>query len=213
MKQLDLKRQLKHLYGPSIRSVVEVDVPPMNFLMVDGAGDPNTSPEYGDAVEALFAASYATKFAVKKGPLAIDYGVMPLEGLWWSEEMADFTAGNRENWQWTMMIMQPDFVSAEFMEQVVAEVSKKKTLPALPLVRFERYSEGLAAQVMHVGPFADEAPTIERVHGYIEGSGCVRLGKHHEIYLSDIRKADPAKWNTVIRQPMRSSAPQPEEGQ
>ncbi len=203
MEKLDLKRELAHLYKPSAQQVEAVDVPDMNFLMIDGEGDPNTSQQYADALESLFAASYALKFAVKRGSLAIDYPVMPLEGLWWADDMADFTTGDRSGWKWTMMIMQPVFVSSEMVEEAVAAVRKKKNPVALPGLRFEAYAEGVAAQIMHVGPFSAEGPTIERVHEFIEHSGRERSGKHHEIYLSDIRKADPAKWKTVIRQPMR----------
>jgi hypothetical protein len=202
VKRLDLKQVLRHLYRPSAREVSRVDVPAMNFLMVDGEGDPNTSATYAEALEALFSLSYALKFAAKKGVPATDYGVMPLEGLWWADDLSDFTTGDRSGWKWTMMIMQPDFITRDLVDATAAEVLKKKDPAALGKVRFEAFEEGTAAQVLHVGPFANEGPTIQRVHDFIEGSGCTRSGKHHEIYLSDIRKADPAKWNTVIRQPM-----------
>jgi hypothetical protein len=202
MDKIDLKREMKELYRPSASKVVGVEVPKMRFLMLDGQGDPNTSQEYGDAVEALFAASYALKFAVKK-EREIDYGVMPLEGLWWAEDMESFASGDRSAWLWTMMIMQPEWVDVGLVERITHEVSVKKDLRALPLMRIDSYDEGLAAQTLHVGPFSVEAPTIERVHDYIDESGYRRDGKHHEIYLSDIRRADPAKWKTVIRQPMR----------
>lgn len=201
MEKIDLKKELAHLYGPSVREVVAVDVPPMAFLMVDGAGDPNTAPAYAEAVEALFSLAYALKFAVKKGPDGVDYSVMPLEGLWWADDMSSFTTGDRSAWLWTMMIMQPDLVSADLVERTIQTVSAKKKLPALEKVRFETFAEGSAAQVMHLGPFSEEAPTIQRVHDFIEASGRTRSGKHHEIYLSDIRKAHPSKWRTIIRQP------------
>lgn len=203
MEKLDLKRDLKCLYLPSATRVAEVDVPAMNFIMLDGQGDPNTSQAYAEAVEALFAVSYTIKFAVKKGPLAIDYGVMPLEGLWWAHDMSDFTSGDRSGWLWTMMIMQPAFVTAQIVQEAVEVVRRKKNLPALPRLRFESFAEGVAAQIMHIGPFSAEGPVIERVHAFIKESGHELAGKHHEIYLTDIRRADPAKWRTVIRQPMR----------
>jgi len=202
VEKVDLKRELAHLYRPSVRQVAPVDVPPMNFLMVDGAGDPNTAPAYAEAVEALFSVAYALKFAVKKGPVATDYSVMPLEGLWWSRDMSSYTTGDRSAWLWTMMIMQPDLVAHDIVERTLDAVGAKKDLPALSRIRFEAFHEGLAAHVMHVGPFSEEGPTIERVHDFIESSGHVRSGKHHEIYLSDIRKAHPSKWKTIIRQPM-----------
>jgi hypothetical protein len=200
--KIDLKRELKEFYRPSASKVASVEVPQMRFLMVDGQGDPNTSQEYGDAVEALFALAYALKFAVKKEH-EVDYGVMPLEGLWWAEDMTSFTSGDRSAWLWTMMIMQPEWVGAGLVTRITQEVSAKKDLPSLPLIRFDSFEEGLAAQTLHLGPFSAEGPTIERVHDYIDESGHDRHGKHHEIYLSDIRRADPAKWKTVIRQPMR----------
>jgi len=200
--KIDLKRELTALYGPSAKAVVRIEVPPMKFLMIDGQGDPNSAPAYSEAIEALYAVAYALKFAVKKGPLAIDYGVMPLEGLWWAEDMSSFATGERADWLWTMMIMQPDFVTANLVDDVVAEVARKKNPAALSRMRFETFAEGLSAQTMHIGPFSEEAPTIERVHDFIAASGARRTGKHHEIYLTDIRKADPTKWKTVIRQPM-----------
>jgi len=201
MDKLDLKRELSQLYRPSSREVTVAEVPSMRFLMVDGVGDPNTSSAYSEAVEALFACAYTLKFAVKKGPLAIDYGVMPLEGLWWAEDMSSFTSGDRAAWQWTMMIMQPSFVAQELVDETVALVHAKKGLPALGKLRFEAFNEGTSAQIMHLGPFSEEGPTIDAVHEFIETSGHARRGKHHEIYLSDIRKAQPSKWKTIIRQP------------
>jgi hypothetical protein len=200
MEKIDLKKKLKNLYQPSSKEVVQVDVPTMNYLMVDGSGDPNTSKEYSDAIETLFTISYAVKFMVKKGALAIDYGVMPLEGLWWADDMSKFSTEDKSGWKWTMMIMQPDFVTGEMIDNAIADLRKKKKLSAASTVRFEALSEGRCAQILHVGPFSEEGPTIEKVHQFIDSRG-KRIGKHHEIYLSDIRKADPAKWKTVIRQP------------
>ncbi len=202
MKKVDFKKELKELYQPTAKTVVEVDVPTMNFLMIDGMGDPNTSPAYAAAVEALYAVAYALKFMVKKGDLAVDYGVMPLEGLWWAEDMRQFTTEDKSNWLWTMMMMQPEFVTEAMVVQMMAEVKQKKKLLALELMRFAPYAEGTCAQILHIGPFSEEGPTIAKVHEYIEANGYQLSGKHHEIYLSDIRKADPAKWKTVIRQPL-----------
>ncbi len=137
MEKIDFKKQMKHLYQPSAKEVVVVEVPEMNFLMVDGKGDPNTSQSYAEAIEALYAVSYALKFMVKKGPMAIDYGVMPLEGLWWAEDMSTFTAGDKSGWLWTMMIMQPEFVTKEMVEKAMQEVGKKKNPAALSKLRFE----------------------------------------------------------------------------
>ncbi len=203
MHKLDLKKDLKHLYQPPAKTVVQLDVPAMNFLMIDGEGDPNTSQAYADGVEALFTLSYALKFKVRKTALAIDYGVMPLEGLWWADDMSTFTPENKSNWKWTMMVMQPAFVTRAMVDEAKADVRKKKDLAALPELRFEVYGEGRCAQIMHIGPFSEEGPAIEMLHRFIVEHGGTLVGKHHEIYLSDIRKADPAKWKTVIRQPMR----------
>ena len=202
MKKIDLRKELKHLYQPSAKEVVQVDIPTFSFLMVDGKGDPNTSHEYTEAIEALFSVSYAAKFMVKKGPQKLDYAVMPLEGLWWADNMAAFTANDKAQWKWTMMIMQPSFVSEEIIKTAMAKITRKKALPAAGQLRIETYAEGLCAQVLHIGPFSAEGPTIEKVHQFIAARG-TPTGKHHEIYLSDIRKADPTKWKTIIRQPMR----------
>jgi hypothetical protein len=202
MTALDFKRELKQLYQPSAKDVVEVDVTPMRFLMIDGEGDPNVSKAYADAVEALYAVSYTAKFMLKKGPAAIDFGVMPLEALWWADDMAAFAAQDKSHWKWTVMIMQPPPVTADLVAAAIADVKAKAPRAALPRLRYDTLAEGRCAQILHVGPFTAEGPTIERVHRYIESRGARRSGKHHEIYLSDIRRADPARWKTVIRQPM-----------
>ena len=201
MERIDLKKDLKHLYRPSAKEVVQVEVPAFRFLMVDGEGDPNTSQAYAQAVEALFSVSYTAKFMVKKGPSKIDYAVMPLEGLWWADDMSSFAANDKASWKWTMMIMQPSFVAREVIEAAVAQVRAKKKLQAIEKLRLEDFAEGRCAQVLHVGPFSEEGPTIARLHEFIEARTGL-AGKHHEIYLSDIRRADPRKWKTIIRQPM-----------
>lgn len=201
--KIDFKKELKHLYRPSAKQVVEVEVPKMNFLMIDGEGDPNTSEAYKEAVEALYSLSYTIKFAVKQGELGIDYVVMPLEGLWWADDMSAFTTGDKSSWKWTLMIMQPDFVTEEMVQRATEEVRRKKNPAALDDVRFEAFEEGPCAQILHIGPFSEEGPTIEKLHRYIAETGRQLTGKHHEIYLSDVRRADPAKWKTVIRQPMK----------
>ena len=201
MEKIDLKKELKHLYLPSAKEVVQVDVPTFQFLMIDGEGDPNTSQEYAQAVEALFSASYTSKFLIKKGPQAIDYAVMPLEGLWWADDMSAFSADDKSKWKWTMMIMQPDFVKLEVLHSAIAEVKRKNTSPSVSKLRIEKFTEGSCAQVLHVGPFSEEGPTIQKVHDFTNSKSSL-TGKHHEIYLTDIRRADPAKWKTIIRQPM-----------
>ena len=202
MKKIDYKKKFKHLYKPSAKKVVIVEVPQMNFLMIDGEGDPNTSQSFQDAIGVLYPLSYAIKFMIKRGETGVDYGVMPLEGLWWAEDMSTFSVENKDNWKWTMMIMQPEFVTKKMVASATEEVMKKKNPVALPLVRFESFKEGEAAQIMHIGPFSEEGVTVEKVHSFIENDGRKRVGKHHEIYLSDIRRAAPEKWKTIIRQPM-----------
>jgi hypothetical protein len=169
--------------------------------MIDGVGNPNTSPAYARAVEALFSVSYTAKFAVKKGAIGIDYGVMPLEGLWWADDWSAFAAADKSKWQWTMMILQPSFVPDDLVHRAISEVVSKKGLMAAKQLRLEEFHEGRCAQLLHIGPFSEEGPTIQRVHEFIASRSSKR-GKHHEIYLSDIRRAAPAKWKTIIRQPM-----------
>ncbi len=202
MEKIDYTKQLKHLYGPSAKKVEIVDVPRMNFLMVDGEGDPNTAKSFSDAIEALYPLSYTLKFMIKKGKTGIDYGVSPLEALWWADDMSVFTTGNKDAWKWTVMIMQPEFITPAMVEEATQEVARKKKPVSLPLARFESFAEGKAAQLLHIGPFAEEWPTIEKVHAVIEESGSQRVGKHHEIYLSDLRRAAPEKWKIIVRQPM-----------
>lgn len=180
---------------------MQVEVPTFKFLMIDGEGDPNISQEYAQAVEALFSVSYAAKFMVKKTQ-ELDYAVMPLEGLWWADNMSAFVTNDKANWKWTMMIMQPSFVANEIIEATIGEVRRKKKLAAIDKLRLDDFSEGHCAQVLHVGPFSEEGPTIKRLHEFIDAQTS-RTGKHHEIYLSDIRRADPKKWKTIIRHPMK----------
>ena len=201
MQKRDYKKELKHLYKPSANKVVLVDVPEMNFLMIDGQGDPNSSQAFQEAVAALYPLAYTLKFMVKKGEIGVDYGVMPLEGLWWAKDMAAFSVEKKEEWFWTLMIMQPEYITEDMVAAAQEEVTRKKNPPALPQVRFASFQEGRSAQILHVGPFTEEGPTVAKVHSFIEETGEERTGKHHEIYLSDIRKAAPANWKTVIRQP------------
>jgi hypothetical protein len=175
----------------------------MQYLMIDGHGDPNTTQEYQDAIEALYAVSYKVKFLSKK-QLDRDYVVPPLEGLWWAEDMDAFTSRDKSAWDWTMMIMQPEWITPEMIDEVIQQVQKSKNLPALPKLRLERYHEGLSVQIMHHGSYDDEAPTLHRLHHeFVPQNGYEMAGKHHEIYLSDARKVAPEKLRTVLRQPVR----------
>ena len=205
MKKLDFKKELKDFYsGVSAKEFSIVDVPPLQFLMIDGQGYPGTSQEYQDAMQALYPLSYTLKFMGKKK--GKDYVVMPLEGLWWAKDMDVFTEAfmeRKDEWLWTSMIMQPDIITKEMVEKAIEEVKRKKDPPALSKVRFETYSEGLSAQIMYFGPFSEEGPTIERLHDFIKNQGYELRGKHHEIYLSDPRRTKPERLKTVIRQPMK----------
>jgi hypothetical protein len=202
MSKIDLKKELKHLYQPSTKDFAIVEVPPMNFLMIDGQGDPNTAQEYRESIEALYAMSYTLKFMAKK-ELGTDYTVMALEGLWWADDIQDFITMNKDAWKWTSMIMQPDLITQEMVDRAAAEVRKKKNPPALSKMRFERFDEGKSVQIMHIGPYSEEGPTIARMHNFIRENGYTENGKHHEIYLSDPRRTDPGKWRTVIRHPIK----------
>ena len=203
MEKINFKKELKHLYGGKTNENVLVDVPPMNYLMVDGHGDPNTSQEYVDAMQTLYPVAYTLKFMCKR-QLEKDFGVMPLEGLWWSDDMTDFLNGNKSNWQWTAMIMQPEFVSKEMVAAAVEQVKAKKNPASIYKVRFEEYDEGRAAQVLYQGAYSDEGPTIQKLHTFIEenGGALTKSTKHHhEIYLGDPRRTKPEKLKTIIRQP------------
>ena len=201
MEKIDLKKDLKDLYTPSKRQPSFVEVPPFKYLMIDGHGDPNNSPEYQEAVSALYTLAYTIKFKIKKGPQAIDFIVSPLEGLWWVPDMRDFSTEDKSNWDWTMMILQPELVTSEMFTNARQEAIKKKRLIAISKIRLEIFNEGLSAQIMHVGPYAAEGPTIARLHSYISERGYKLRGKHHEIYLKDPTRTDPEKLLTIIRQP------------
>jgi len=202
--KIDFKKTLKELYLPRANEVVEIDVPEMQFLMIDGMGSPGDSKEYQDALTVLYPIAFKTKFVSKaKGK---DYVVPPLEGLWWADNMDDFIEGNRNKWKWTMMIMQPDWVTLDMINEAILITKKKKPelSELLPKLRLEKYKEGKAAQIMHIGPYSEEGVTVQKVHDFIQKEGGTFDGhnqKHHEIYLSDPRKANPATMKTVIRQP------------
>ena len=201
MKKIDFKRELKELYQPSGKEISVVDVPPMNFLTITGQGNPNSSQAYQDAVEALYSVAYPVKFMAKKGVLATDFVVMPLEGLWWVPDMREFSMENKDAWLWQMMIMQPDFVTAEMIAEAKVQAKKKKGNEAIDRLKFEVYAEGTAVQILYTGPYADEGPTIQRLHEHVWEQDGELGGKHHEIYLSDPRRMAPEKLKTVIRQP------------
>jgi len=203
MQKLDLKKHWKHLYQPKTAELVEVTVPPLTYLMVDGAGDPNKSEAFQQAIEALYSLSYTLKFSLKKSPRPVDYGVMPLEGLWWADDPCVFHHADKSTWKWTVMIVQPEFISSAQVDAAFDQVRKKKNPAALDRARFEMLEEGLSVQILYTGPFSEEGPTIERMHNLIHALGRELYGKHHEIYLSDPRRTVPEKLKTILRQPMR----------
>ena len=202
MDKIDLKQTLKHLYSPSAKEAAIVDVPPMSFLMIDGQGDPNTSETFQEAIGALYAVSYTLKFRLKKQGSPLDYTVMPLEGLWWVEDLDAFSFERRDDWRWTLMIAQPEHITAALVADALEEARRKKDLPSLARLRFEDFHEGLCVQIMHLGPYADEPATIAPLHDFAENSGHRLRGKHHEIYLGDPRRTAPEKLKTVLRHPV-----------
>jgi hypothetical protein len=198
--KLDLKKEYREFYNPSAKEFSVVDVPELQFLMIDGSGDPNTSQAYRESLEALYAMSYTLKFLSKAE--GIDYTVMALEGLWWTDDMAEFTEADKSAWSWTSMMMQPAHLTAAHVEAAAQQVREKKDPPALDRIRFETFREGLSVQIMYFGPYADEGPTIARLHQFAADRGYRLRDKHHEIYLSDPRRSAPDKLRTVIRQPV-----------
>ncbi len=202
MAKIDFKKTLKELYAPP-KELVVVEVPEMQYLMVDGEGEPGGAA-YLAAVEALYAVAYKLKFASKQ-QLGRDYVVPPLEGLWWAEDMAAYTSAyDRSKWQWTMMIMTPEWIDRSLFAEIIEVVRKAKNPAALDSIRLASLNEGTSVQIMHIGSYADEAPTIRRIHEeFIPDNGYVESGHHHEIYLGDPRKVAPEKLKTVLRQPVR----------
>jgi hypothetical protein len=199
MAKIDFKKELKDLYSASAKATTIVYVPELNFLMIDGEGDPNTSQAFKDAVEALYSVSYSLKFMIKREK-GIDYGVMPLEGLWWTNDRSEFSRDNKGLWKWTVMIMQPQWVTRELVDKALEKVKEKKNPAALHKIRFDTFAEGLSAQIMHTGPFSAEGPTIEKLHSFIKERGHVLREKHHEIYLSHPHRTAVEKLKTILRQ-------------
>lgn len=204
MDKIDFKKTLKSLYGPKkTQGFHMVDVPAMRYLMVDGHGDPNTAQTYKDALETLYAVAYALKFASKKR-LEKDYVIPPLEGLWWSADMDAFLRRDKSSWDWTMMIMVPDWIGPGLIDATIAALHEKKPTAALGLLRVEQFEEGRSVQILHVGPYDAEGPVLERLHKvFIPEHGLTMTGKHHEIYLSDPRKTASEKLRTILRQPVK----------
>lgn len=208
MAGLDYKKEFKELYQPPGKPVL-ITVPEIRFIMVDGEGYPAGNPAYEEAIQVLMALSYGIKMLPRQGytPTGyFDYVVLPLEGLWWIPEGEAFSFQDKDNWLWTMMVRQPDFVDDELFNRVVEETGRKKKTPGLNKARLEDLAEGLSLQIMHTGPYSEEPATLALMEQYMTENGYrdtfYRGGKHHEIYLSDPRKCDPAKLKTVLRQPV-----------
>ena len=204
MEKIDFKKTLKDLYRPSAKKFTIVDVPEMQFVKVDGVGNPG-GEMYAEALGWLYAVAYGIKFA-SKNDMERDYVVPPLEGLWWAEDMAAFVEGDRDSWLWTAMIMQPNWVTPGMFAAGLAKAEKKLGEPN-PTLRFEPFHEGLSVQILHIGPYSAEAPTIARLHQeFLPANGLVENGHHHEIYLGDPRRTAPEKLKTVLRQPVEKRA-------
>jgi hypothetical protein len=204
----DLKKQVPTYTAP--RGAFElVTVPPMRFLVADGHGDPNTAQIYQDVLTTIYPLAYALKF-LSKVDVGRDYTVMPLEGLWWSDDMASFTtARDKSRWHWTLMTMVPDWITDEHLVAAREKVERKGGAPVLDEVRLERFDEGLCVQTLHVGSYDDEAPVLDAMHGtFIPQNSLQMTGKHHEVYLSDARRTAPERLRTILRQPVARSAVQ-----
>ena len=202
----DFMKELENLYKQPKKEISILEVPAMNFLTIRGHGSPNDNPDYSDAVGALYSLAYNLKFRIKKGPTDIDYKVMPLEGLWWAENMNEFNLDDRSNWRWQMMIMQPELITQDLFMQALDEVRTKKNPPRLDEVKFESYDEGLCAQIFHLGPYGEgERENIDRLHQYIHDQGYTLRGKHHEIYFNSPLRTAPEKLKTIIRQPIQKA--------
>lgn len=198
---VDLKKEIATYRAPHGTFEV-VTVAPARFLMVDGHGDPNSSQAYQDALQSLYPLAYGLKFLSKR-ELARDYTVMPLEGLWWSDDMSTFThARDKSRWDWTLMNLVPGWLTAEDVEAARSSVARRGGAPLLDAVRLEPFDEGQVVQTLHVGPYDDEGPVLVRMHALIEARGLRMAGTHHEVYLSDPRRTAPAKLRTILRQPV-----------
>lgn len=206
MTKTDFKQTLD-AYQATRNQFRIVDIPEMQYLMIDGRGDPNTSPAYADALATLYPVAYTLKFASKRD-LGRDYVVPPLEGLWWAEDMEVFTsARDKTRWEWTMMIMVPPWLDAHMVTAAVAQAGAKKRPSRLSDVRLASLAEGRCVQTLHVGSYDDEAPVLARMHHtFIPDNGLHMVGKHHEIYLSDPRRTAPEKLRTILRQPVRNTS-------
>jgi len=206
VKKVDFKKELKYLFSPSTEEPEIIKVPSFKYIMIDGEGDPNNNKEFGEKIGVLYGLSYTIKFMLKqdkKDPM--DYVVLPLSALWCADDITAFAEGRKQEWKWTLMVMQPDRVTKAIYEEAKQKLIKKKNPPYIDDAYFQIYKEGQSAQLMHLGPYKDEGPNIKRLHEFFKEKGFTFNGRHHEIYLSDPRKCVPAKMKTIIRQPVKKS--------
>ncbi len=203
--KLDFKKEYKALFSPSAKEPQTVEVPDFKYVMIDGRGDPNASPDFAAKVGVLYGLAYTLKFTLKRDPVhPFDFGVPSLSGLWCADDVkAFFEKGRRHEWKWTLMIALPDRVTPALFEKARDEVRRKKSPEHLDQARLEVYREGLAAQIMHLGPYSAEGPTIQRLHDFFLGQGYTFNGPHHEVYLSDPQRTAPEKMKTILRQPIK----------
>ena len=198
----DPKDLIKRYYSPAAKEPEIITIPSMNYLMIDGHGDPNNNPAYSAVVSALYTLSYTLKFELKKVGTP-EYKVFPLEGLWWSSDMDSFLTGDKSAWNWTMMMAQPEWITDTQVNKAKEKAAAKVDRAVLDKVRFEPFEEGLVMQMMHIGPYSAEGPNIARLHAFAKEKGYALFGKHHEIYIGNPQKAAPEKLKTILRQPIR----------
>jgi hypothetical protein len=206
MTRYDVKRELRQCYAPKNTDWALVDVPAQQFIAVDGHGDPNTSADYARAIEALYAVAYTIKFTSKTA-LGRDFVVGPLEGLWWSDRPEVFTTGAKDAWHWRMLVSQPDWITEDLIDEAKQAALAKKSLPTIADIRRETLHEGTSAHLLHIGPYDDEGPVLAKLHHtYLAANNLRMSGHHHEIYLSDPRRTEPARLKTILRQPVQTAS-------
>jgi hypothetical protein len=209
MDKIDFQKRDRAFYSGKVGRWDQIDLPAMTFLAMEGQGDPN-GPEFSKAVAALYPLAYGLKFARKAQ--GADFAVPPLEGLWWADDHSAFVSCQRGVWRWRAQLRVPDEVSADALETIRTSALKKlaaksdaaTTPDVMARVSLVREVEGPCLQTLHLGPFADETPVLDRLHREVmPGLGLTFAGHHHEIYLSDPRRSTPEKLRTVLRQPVR----------
>jgi hypothetical protein len=203
-QKLDFKKEYKYLFSPSAKEPEMVEVPAFKYIKIDGQGDPNTCKDFQDKIMVLYGLAYTIKFMLKldkEDPF--DFTVPPLSGLWCADDITAFAQGRKHEWKWTLMVLMPDRVTRDVFQKGKEELKRKKDPVFLDQARFEIYEEGLSAQIMHIGPYAEEGPTITKLHEFFQGRGYTFNGSHHEIYLGDPRRSKPEKLRTILRQPIK----------